>query len=81
MINLSIQDNIDGLGKVNELREAIGQTYSDNYSSTNRSQLVAVSECGNITYSKEVPSEYNNRVPQPGIKENPSWLTWNSMFY
>jgi hypothetical protein len=67
--------------KINELRGAIGKVYSDNYSSTNRSQLVSVSECGNYTYSKEVASEYNNRVPKSGLTKSPSWLTWNGIFF
>ena len=43
MISLSVQDKFDGLNKIGDLRGAIGQEFSDNYSSTCRSVLVAVS--------------------------------------
>ena len=47
MINLSIQDQFDGTGKIAELRSAVGQEFSDNRSSTGRSRLIAVSVDGN----------------------------------
>jgi hypothetical protein len=81
MVNLSIQDSIDGLNKVQMLKEAIGKEFSNNYSSTNRSILVSVSECGNICYTKEVKGEYSKNEPKLGIFKQPSWLTWNAMFY
>jgi hypothetical protein len=81
MIDLSVQDRIDGLGKVEDLRGAIGQTYSDNWSSTGRSRLEGVSRCGNFTWSREVRSEWNTREPAPGLVKRPSWLTWNGLFY
>jgi hypothetical protein len=81
MINLSVQDQVDGKGKIAELRGAIGQEFSDNRSSTSRSRLVAVSVDGNTCTVEEVRSEYNKREPKFGHKTQPSWLTWNSMFY
>jgi hypothetical protein len=81
MINLSEQDKFDGSNKLQDLRNAIGKEYSNNWSSTGRSRLIWVSECGNITHSIEVKSEYNNRKPETGIRKQPSWLTWNSMFF
>jgi hypothetical protein len=81
MINLSVQDSIDGLGKIQMLREAIGKNFSDNYSSTSRSELVSVSKCGNVCYTKEVKGEYSKNEPKPGLKKEPSWLTWNGLFY
>ncbi len=81
MVNLSIQDSIDGLNKVQMLKEAIGKEFSNNYSSTNRSILVDVSECGNICYTMEVMSEYSKNEPKLGIKQIPSWLVWNGLFY
>ena len=67
--------------KVNELRNSIGNEFSDNYSSTFRSILVDVSECGNVCYTMEVMSEYSKNEPKLGIKQQPSWLTWNGLFY
>jgi hypothetical protein len=67
--------------KVNELRNSIGKEFSDNYSSTNRSMLIDVSECGNICYTMEIMSEYSKNEPKLGIFKQPSWLTWNAMFY
>jgi hypothetical protein len=81
MINLSVQDQVDGLNKVSDLRGAIGQEFSDNRSSTSRSRLIAVSDDGNTCTVEEVRSEYNKREPKVGYKTQPSWLTWNSMFY
>ena len=81
MVNLSIQDSIDGLNKVQMLKEAIGKEFSDNYSSTFRSMLVDVSECGNICYTMEIMSEYSKNEPKLGIFKQPSWLTWNGLFY
>ena len=81
MINLTIQDQIDGSNKTQMLREAIGKEFSDNYSSTNRSMLIDVSECGNVCYTMEIMSEYSKNEPKLGIFKQPSWLTWNGMFY
>lgn len=83
MIQLSIQDKFDGSTKVQDLRDAIGQEFSDNYSSTLRSRLVSVSADGNTCLTEEVPSPYKsgNQNPKPGTKESPSWLTWNALFY
>jgi len=81
MINLTTQDQIDGLNKTQMLREAIGKEFSDNYSSTSRSVLVSVSECGNVCYTMEVKGEYSKNEPKTGINKQPSWLTWNGIFY
>ena len=80
MIRLSEIDRIDGSSKVNDLCNAIGRIYSDNYSSTNRSRLVEVSSCGNLCITEEVASEYNQIVPKPGLSRQPSWLVWNGIF-
>jgi hypothetical protein len=81
MVNLSIQDSIDNHNKIQMLKEEIGNEFSDNYSSTHRSILVDVSECGNICYTMEVMSEYSKNEPKLGIKQIPSWLVWNGLFY
>lgn len=81
MINLSVQDKFDGLNKVADLKGAIGQEFSDNYSSTGRSVLISVSVDGDKCVTKEVKSPYNNRQPKAGKKTQPSWLTWNAMFF
>jgi|TARA_R110000822_G_scaffold65860_2_gene161120 hypothetical protein len=65
MINLSVCDEIDGLGKIDELRSSIGQDYcGDN-------QLVSVSEDGD----RCIVLRGTQKVSEP------SWLTWNRMFY
>ena len=74
-------DRIDGTSKVEDLKSAIGRIYSDNYSSTNRSRLVGVSECGEVCFTEEARSEYNFRTPRVGIVEQPSWLVWNGIFF
>ena len=83
MISLSVQDKFDGSNKVAELKAAIGRVFSDNHSSTNRSMLLAVSGCGNVCYTMEMPSPYSfgNKNPKKGMKKQPSWLVWNGMFY
>ena len=72
MINLSVSDQYDGLGKIDELRSAVGTDYcGDN-------QLVSVSKDGNrcIVLKRDV----TNRCEPYKVSE-PSWLTWNRMFY
>ena len=66
MINLSISDPIDGFDKIGELRSSIGLDYcGDN-------KLISVSSDGNtcVVERKNV-----------GLVKEPSWLTWNRMFY
>jgi hypothetical protein len=81
MVNLNTQDSIDGLNKIKMLKKAIGKEFSDNYSSTNRSMLVDVSECGNVCYTMEIMSKYSKNEPKLGIFKQPSWLTWNGLFF
>jgi hypothetical protein len=64
MINLSIQDKFDGLGKVDELRNAIGENYLGN------NELLNVSKNGN----RCIVLRDNQKVSEP------SWLTCNRMF-
>jgi hypothetical protein len=70
MINLSVCDKIDGLGKIDELRNAVGTDYcGDN-------QLVSVSKNGDrCTVKRTVIGGHTKLVNEP------SWLTWNRMFY
>ena len=42
------------MSKLDELRGAIGRVFSDNHSATLRSELVAVSECGNVCTVRSV---------------------------
>jgi hypothetical protein len=83
MISLSVQDKFDGSSKVAELKAAIGKEYSDNYSSTSRSKLISVSQCGNVCVTVEVPSPYKsgNQTPKGGYFKQPSCLVWNGMFF
>ena len=75
MINLSVSDPIDGFDKIGELRSAIGTDYcGDN-------QLVSVSEDGDrCTVRRTVVLAPSNVVSTKLVSE-PSWLTWNRMFY
>ena len=70
MINLSVCDKIDGLGKIDELRNAVGTDYcGDN-------QLVSVSKNGDrCTVKRTVIGGHTKLVNEP------RWLTWNRMFY
>ena len=64
MVNLSIRDKFDGLGKIDDLRNAIGESYlGDN-------ELLDVSKNGN----RCIVLRDNQKVSEP------SWLTWNRMF-
>tara|TARA_B110000285_G_scaffold6070_1_gene6382 strand:- start:233 stop:481 length:249 start_codon:yes stop_codon:yes gene_type:complete len=82
MINLSVSDEFDGLGKIDELRSAVGTDYcGDN-------QLVSVSGDGNrCTVRRNVVHNYINIVGKPSsvvstkLVNEPSWLTWNRMFF
>ena len=66
------------MSKIEELRAAIGKEFNDNHSATLRSVLVAVSECGNVCTVRSVAA-----YGKPGnvISKQPSWLTWNAMFF
>ena len=70
MINLSVSDQYDGLGKIDELRSAVGTDYcGDN-------QLVSVSKDGDrCTVKRTVIGGHTKLVNEP------SWLTWNRMFF
>tara|TARA_R110000796_G_scaffold176105_1_gene293015 strand:+ start:2325 stop:2525 length:201 start_codon:yes stop_codon:yes gene_type:complete len=65
MLALSIQDKFDGLGKVDQLREAVGTSYCD------ITKLISVSKDGNSC----VIEEGGKRFKQA------SWLTWNRFFF
>ena len=69
--------------KVKELQNAIGQAFSDNYSSTNRSILVDVKKKGGkwVAITKEAKSKYNNTKPKKGEREATIGITWNAMFF
>jgi hypothetical protein len=81
MISLPIQDQFDGSNKVQELRDAIGKTFSDNYSSTGNSKLLEVSKDGTYCVIQECKSEYSDKAPKSRKFRRPSWLIWNGMFY
>ena len=75
MINLSVSDPIDGKDKIGELRSVIGKDYcGDN-------KLVSVSKDGNrCVVQRNVVLAPSNVVSTKLVSE-PSWLTWNRMFY
>ena len=75
MINLSVSDQYDGLGKIDELRNAVGTDYcGDN-------QLVSVSKDGNrCTVRRNVVLD-PSKVLSTKLVNEPSWLTWNRMFF
>ena len=83
MISLQIQDQIDGSNKVEELKAVVGQTYSDNFSSTGRSKLVSYDPEEEICIVEEVASKYKcgNQNPKPGNQRRYAWLVWNGFFY
>jgi hypothetical protein len=64
--------------KLEELKSAIGKEFSDNYSPTLRSVLLRVSKCGNICYTMSVDA-YNKKGGQ--TSKQPSYITWNAIFY
>ena len=69
--------------KIKDLQNAIGQTFSDNFSSTLTSELVDVKKKGGkwVCITKEAKSKYNDRKPKKGNKEATIGQTWNAMFY
>lgn len=69
--------------KIKDLQDAIGQEFSDNYSSTNRSILVDVKKKGGkwVAITSETESEYNNKKPKKGKREATIGITWNAMFF
>ena len=67
MVNLSVQDEFDGLGKVDELRAAVGTEYGYYGYET---KLISVSDDGNTCIIEE----------QGKRKCQPSWITWNRFF-
>lgn len=68
MINLSIQDKLDGKSKINDLRGAVGTVYGEGKWAT---KLISVSADGNTCVVEE----------QGKRKTQPSWLTWNRFFF
>jgi len=89
MISLKDQDEfetqVQGIGyssKRDELEAVIGQTYSDNFSSTGRSMLMEIREDGWCVV-EEVASEFKsgNHNPKEGQALRPDWLVWNGFFY
>jgi hypothetical protein len=66
------------MSKLDELRGAIGVEFSDNHSATLRSKLLEVSECGNVCTVVSVDA-YGK---QGGTTmKQPSYITWNAMFF
>ena len=83
MIDLKIQDEINGSNKVEDLIGVVGQTFSDNYSSTGRSKLVAYLPQNDVCIIEEVASEYKcgNQNPKPGLHGRDAHIVWNGFFY
>jgi hypothetical protein len=85
MISLKDQDEfeaqVQGIGyssKRDELEAVIGQTYSDNYSSTGMSRLIEIMEDGYCVI-EEVDIA---RLYLKGRRaERPDWLVWNGFFF
>jgi hypothetical protein len=78
MINPKVQDEVNGSNKLEELKSAIGKEFSDNYSPTLRSVLLSVSKCGNICTVISVDA-YGKQGGK--VSKQPSYLTWNALFY
>ena len=83
MISLQMQDQIDGSNKVEDLKGVIGQTFSDNFSSTGRSRLVSYNPALDYCMIEEVASEYKcgNQNPKPGFFSRDPHIVWNGFFY
>ena len=83
MIDLKIQDEINGSNKVEDLIGVVGQTFSDNYSSTGRSKLVKYLPENDVCVIEEVASEYKcgNQNPKQGLATREAWFVWNGFFY
>ena len=83
MIDLKIQDEINGSNKVEELKAVVGKTYPDNFSSTGRSKLISYDTEEEICIVEEVASEYKsgNQNPKPGNQRRCDWVVWNGFFY
>ena len=83
MISLQIQDQINGTNKVEDLKGVIGQTFSDNFSSTGRSRLVSYNPALDYCMIEEVASEYKcgNQNPKKGLATREAWFVWNGFFY
>ena len=80
MINLSVSDPIDGKDKIGELRGSIGKDYCGN------NKLLSVSKDGNRCIVLRNVWDYtgaNGKLSIVRTKKvsEPSWLTWNRMFY
>jgi hypothetical protein len=69
--------------KIDELREIVGRVFYDKNSSTLRSELMSVSECGQVCVTKEVASPYSfiKATPKPGTKNESSEFVWYRIFY
>ena len=74
MINLSVCDKIDGLGKIDELRSVVGKFQQDG----DIVEVISVSEDGDRCIV--LKGDVTNRRELYKVSE-PSWLTWNRMFY
>ena len=74
MINLSVSDKYDGLGKIDELRSVVGKFQQDG----DIVKVLSVSEEGDRCIVLKRDS--TNRCEPYKVSE-PSWLTWNRLFY
>lgn len=66
------------MNKIDELRSAVGKEFSDNHSNTLRSVLLNVSQCGNICYTMSISAKGEKGGT---FRKEPSWLTWNKIFF
>ena len=74
MINLSVSDKYDGLGKIDELRSVVGKFQQDG----DIVKVISVSKDGNRCIVLKRDS--TNRCEPYKVSE-PSWLTWNRLFF
>lgn len=77
-MSLKLQDEINGSFKVFDLKQAVGREFSNNHSSTLRSKLLEVSDCGNVCTLISVEA-YDKQGGE--ITKQPSYLIWNALFY
>jgi hypothetical protein len=81
----TLLDRTELATQVIDLQRVIGTTFSCNFSSTGRGELVAITSTpkGPKALWKEVPSPYNcgKKTVRPGVFQLSIMQTWNAFFF
>jgi len=69
--------------EVSDLKQVVGQLFSNNFAPTSCSKLIGVyPEKGYVTYMDEMPRyESNKSEPRRGVFRMPISIAWNAFFY